>query len=345
LGLSFHNSRAMHQIIDTIPSRSLWHTTYLSFPDDPEERHMVQYRDPLEAIHTLLGNPAHAETIVYKPCKVFSDESKENRIYSEMWTGKWWHALQGQLPEGSAVAPVIIATDKTQLTQFSSSKSAYPVYLTLGNIPRAIRRKPSQQACILIGYLSVDKIMNAKLSKKEKTSRIQHLFHDSMHTVLDPLKEAGRNGMEVVGGDGKVRRIHPILACYVADYPEQCLVACAKYGTCPKCQSPASELGSNMPGEPRTQAWTMGVIKDAKAKSRNLHQFHSLCQSKGVSGTIQRPFWDGFPYSNIHLSMTPDVLHQLYQGIFKHMVTWCDYFLHPSELDARIKSLPPCFGV
>ncbi|KAG2747731.1 hypothetical protein P692DRAFT_20737370 [Suillus brevipes Sb2] len=94
LGLSFHNSRAMHQIVDTIPSRSLWHTTYLSFPDDPEERHMVQYRDPLEAIRTLLGNPAHAETIVYKPCKVFSDESKENRIYSEMWTGKWWHALQ-----------------------------------------------------------------------------------------------------------------------------------------------------------------------------------------------------------------------------------------------------------
>ncbi|KAG1865571.1 hypothetical protein C8R48DRAFT_551314, partial [Suillus tomentosus] len=243
-----------------------------------------------------------------------------------MWTGKWWHALQEQLPEGSAVAPVIIATDKTQLTQFSGSKSAYPVYLTLGNIPRAIRHKPSQQACILIGYLSC-------------------LFHDSMCTVLDPLKEAGRNGMEVVGGDGKVRRIHPILACYVADYPEQCLVACAKYGTCPKCQSPASELGSNMPGEPRTQAWTMGVIKDAKAKSRNLHQFHSLCQSKGVSGTVQRPFWDGFPYSNIHLSMTPDVLHQLYQGIFKHMVTWCDYFLHPSELDARIKSLPPCFGV
>jgi hypothetical protein len=27
------------------------------------------------------------------------------------------------------------------------------------------------------------------------------------------------------------------------------------------------------------------------------------------------------------------------------MVTWCDYFLHPSELDTQIKSLPPCFGV
>lgn len=240
---------------------------------------------------------------------------------------------------------MIIATDKTQLTQFSGSKSAYPVYLTLDNIPRAIRSKPSQQACILIGYLSVDKILDSKLSKKEKSSRTQCLFHDSMRIILELLKEAGRTGMEVVGGDGKVWRIHPVLACYVADYPEQCLVACAKYGTCPKCQSPASELGSRTPGELRTQAWTMGVIKEAKAKSHNLHKFHSLSQSQGVSGNVQRPFWEGFSYTDIHLSMTPDVLHQLYQGIFKHMVAWCAHFMHPSELDARIRALPPCFGV
>ncbi|KAG1894245.1 uncharacterized protein F5891DRAFT_896513, partial [Suillus fuscotomentosus] len=37
LGLSFYNTHAMHQIINTIPSRMLWHTTYLSFPDNPEE--------------------------------------------------------------------------------------------------------------------------------------------------------------------------------------------------------------------------------------------------------------------------------------------------------------------
>jgi hypothetical protein len=50
---------------------------------------------------------------------------------------------QELLPEGTAVAPVIIAIDKMQLTQFSGSKSVYPVYLTLGNIPRAIRVSPN----------------------------------------------------------------------------------------------------------------------------------------------------------------------------------------------------------
>jgi hypothetical protein len=97
------------------------------------------------------------------------------------------------------VAPVIIATDKMQLTQFSGSKSAYPVYLTLGNIPRAIHCKPSQQACVLIGYLSVEKILGSKPTKKDKFSCIQHLFHDSMRTILGPLKGVGRTGMEVMG--------------------------------------------------------------------------------------------------------------------------------------------------
>ena len=84
----------MHQTIDSIPARAQWKTQYLSFPDIPDEKHLIQYRDPLEAIKTLLGNLAHNDHIVYKPCKIFSDHSKKNRIYNEMWTGKWWHSVQ-----------------------------------------------------------------------------------------------------------------------------------------------------------------------------------------------------------------------------------------------------------
>jgi hypothetical protein len=47
--------------------------------------------------------------------------------------------VQGLLPLGSTLAPIIIATDKTQLTQFSGNKKAYLVYLTLGNLPRSFR--------------------------------------------------------------------------------------------------------------------------------------------------------------------------------------------------------------
>ncbi|KAJ7778044.1 hypothetical protein DFH07DRAFT_1036563, partial [Mycena maculata] len=261
LGLSYSNIRGLHQIVDSIPERAgEWTSKTLSFPDRPDEKYLIRYRDPLTAIQTLLGNPAHAKDIVYVPKKVFSDSKRDNRVYNEMWTGKWWSGVQTKLPVGAALAPVIIATDKTQLTQFSGGKLAYPVYLTLGNIPKALRRKPSQNACVLLGYLSVDKISRNGLSKQGVKSRNQQLFHASMRLILHPLIDAGNKGMEVVGGDGKVRLVFPILASYVADYPEQCLVGCSKYGTCPKCQRGANDLESPNPGLSRTPNWTLGII-------------------------------------------------------------------------------------
>ena len=52
---------------------------------------------------------------------------------------------------------VILSLDKTQLTLFRG-KVAYPVYITIGNIPKAIRRKPSHCTQLLIAYLSVSKL-------------------------------------------------------------------------------------------------------------------------------------------------------------------------------------------
>ena len=244
------------------------------------------------------------------------------------------------------MAPVIIATDKTHLTQFSGNKSAYPVYLTIGNIPKATRRKPSKHACVLIAYLSVDKMDRSRMNDQEHRSRVQRLFHESMRIVLEPLLDAGINGVEMTGSDGAVRRVHPILTCYVADFPEQCLVACTKYGTCPKCKVSAEQLGDPLPAEKQTQEWTEGIIEEGKEKANgNAQKFHTHCMSFDVAGTVYRPFWEGFPLCDIHSSITPDVLHQLYQGVFKHLVSWCQRILTPQELDRRIRALPPAFGL
>ena len=82
-----------------------------------------------------------------------------------------------------------------------------------------------------------------------------------------------------------------------------------------------------------------------KQANGNPQKFHTYCMSFDVAGSIYRPFWEGFPLCDIHSAITPDVLHQLYQGVFKHLVGWCQNILTPQELDRRIWALPPAFGL
>jgi hypothetical protein len=341
-----------------------WQTKHLSFADRPDDIFTVRYRNPVEAVQSLWKDPELSPHIKVSPTKVFSSQDRKTRIFNEMWTAKWWHViqvryfftililccvncnLQSKLPKGATLAPIIIATDKTQLTQFSGNKAAYPVYLTIGNIPKALRRKPSKHACVLIAYLSVDKVDRTKMTDIEHQSRVQRVFHESMRTVLEPLINAGNQGVDMVGSDGAWRKVFPILTCYVADYPEQCLVTCTKYGTCVKCQAPAKDLQNPIPAEPRSQAWTKQILDEGRQQANgNARAFHTYCMSFDVAGTVFKPFWDGFPLCDINRSITPDVLHQLYQGVFKHLVSWCKRIMTPAELDARIRCLPLGFGL
>ena len=65
-----------------------------------------------------------------------------------------------------------------------------------------------------------------------------------MQSILKPLEKARREGIELVNGDGTVRRCYPILAAYVGDYPEQVLVSIVKSGNCPICPAPHDDIGN-----------------------------------------------------------------------------------------------------
>ncbi|KAF8868438.1 hypothetical protein CPB84DRAFT_1819214 [Gymnopilus junonius] len=275
LGLSYHNIRGLHQKLDAMPEKAgEWKTQNIVFKDKPEQSFMLRYRDPLEAVKSLWRDPQLSPEMVFASAKSFQI------------TSKWWHVLQ------------------TQLTQFSGNKAAYPVYLTIGNIPKATRRKPSKHACILIAYLSVQKIDCSRINDQEHHSLVQQ-----------PLISAGTNGVKMTSSDGAVRCVHPILTCYVADYPEQCLVACTKYGTCPKCKASAKDLQNPTPAPNRTESWTNSIIQEAKDQANlSPRKFHAYCMSHDVAGSVYKPFWEGFPLCDIHRSITPDVLHQLYQA-------------------------------
>jgi hypothetical protein len=122
--------------------------------------------------------------------------------------------LQEVFEEGATIIPVILASDKTHLSNFTGDKSAWPVYLMIGNIEKSVRRKPSAHASILIGYIPVSNLECFSKSKHQFAG--YQLFHNCMRSLLDPLRDAGTNGVDIVCTDGFIQRAYPILSAYVA---------------------------------------------------------------------------------------------------------------------------------
>ncbi|KAJ6459244.1 hypothetical protein C8R45DRAFT_1056242 [Mycena sanguinolenta] len=136
-------------------------------------------------------------------------------------------------------------------------------------------------------------------------------------------------------GDGVVRCCHPIFSVFAGDYPEQVLVTGTKTGECPTCPVPRDELGSIVDiYEPRDLSVVLDALKKADG---NATEFTSACARANIK-PIFHPFWEDLPYVNIFLSITSDILHQLYQGVIKHIVGW---ITEAFEIDARCRRMPP----
>jgi hypothetical protein len=123
---------------------------------------------------------------------------------------------------------VIVSSDKTQLTLFHD-KQAYPVYLTIGNIPKDIHRKLLHHAQLLVAYIPTTKLGGIS-NKSARRRTLANLFHACMGHLLDSIVPHGETGLPMMSGDGVWRRCHPIFAVFIGDYPEQTLATCTYNG-------------------------------------------------------------------------------------------------------------------
>ncbi|KAL0570267.1 hypothetical protein V5O48_011694 [Marasmius crinis-equi] len=338
LGLSFKTTEELNKIIDTkLPGRPVFNRAEAVVAG---EAHEFYHRDILECIRALWGDPDLSTYLIMCPERHYTDHTRQKRLFHSMHTGRWWWATQKRVEQthpGATIIPVILSSDKTQLTVFGN-KTAYPVYITIGNIPKEIRRKPSRGAYLLLAYLPTSKLSSI-LTKAGRRRALANLFHACMGHITAPLRSAGVDGMRVVNGIGVPRRGHPILACYVADYPEQTMTTTAKGNRCPGlCPTAPEELGDDLTNHPFLElAEALRVLEHI---SQGPTVFAQACQDAGMK-PVPEPFWKELPYTNIFQSMTPDILHQLYQGLIKHLIAWLIAIVGKEEIDARCRRFPP----
>jgi hypothetical protein len=146
--------------------------------------------------------------------------------------------------------PIILGSDKTTVSVATGNNEYYPIYASIGNVHNCVRRA-HRNALALIGFLAIPKsrslspweisaIYSPNTADKQYSGDAgfrkfrRQLYHSSLSTILQSLKP-GMTVPEVTRCcDGHFRRAIYGLGPYIADYPEQALLACIVQGWCPR---------------------------------------------------------------------------------------------------------------
>ena len=196
-------------------------------------------------------------------------------------------------------------------------------------------------AQVLLAYLLV-MCLDHIVSKSSRCRTSQNLFHTCMWHVLRPLETVGAKGVQMKSGDGLVCQCHPILAVYAGDHPEQCLITCIKVTECPK-GTPSGSLRENIPCHLRDIDHILDSLESFNPLE-SPREYALWCAGIGIK-PVTNPFWMFLPYANIYQSITLDVLHQLHQGVTKHLISWLKLAFGSPELNHWSHCLPPNHNV
>ncbi|KAJ7913804.1 hypothetical protein B0H13DRAFT_2465417 [Mycena leptocephala] len=117
--------------------------------------------------------------------------------------------------------------------------------------------------------------------------------------------------------DGHYCRAIYGLGPYIADYPEQVLLACVVQGWCARCTAARDNLDG--PSGRRTQLHTETLF--------DVLDHGTMWDQYGVIPDVLPFTWD-FPRADIYELLSPDLLHQVIKGTFKdHLVAWVGEYL------------------
>jgi len=195
---------------------------------------------------------------------------------------------------------VIWASDNTHLTEFSGHQHAWPLYFTIGNNRKDIRRTPKKRVWILVGLIPCP---------PKGAKHTDEAWHSTVGTVLSPLwnLDITGPGLNWDCADGFQRQCYPLWAAWVGDYPEQVMVAQVSYGSCAMSEIPKGAPMGYSTFRPLDNPCNQDVYLELLDET-NIDVLHTL----GVH-PISNQFWQ-YPLCNVYRLWQPDEFHQLLLG-------------------------------
>jgi hypothetical protein len=149
------------------------------------------------------------------------------------------------------LVPIILGSDKTTVSVATGQNEYYPLYLSIGNVHNTIRRAhrgpvaviaflpdPKGSSFCLRQWVLMRNLAGLGEKQDSDCAKFRRFRRELFHVTLSKILESLRPGMtcpELVRCfDGHYRRAIYSIGPYIADYPEQALVACIVQGWCPR---------------------------------------------------------------------------------------------------------------
>ena len=233
--------------------------------------------------------------------------------------------------------PIIRLSDQTHLTNFSGDKKAWPVYMTIGNILSRTRSSPVKMPILLLALLPVPPKFTGESACANEAQ------WQTNADVLALLQQVAQEGTVMDCADGKTRLCFPILSAGIADHAKHAALQGIGSKSCPKCEVPCEELG----GDPR-QMYETGnymlyrekALRHEPAEEASIAECWQQLRLK-IGKNVFTGLYRVSP-ADLH---KPDLLHNIYLGLFNHMMEWVKGFLkkhiRQQALDNAWKEISP----
>ncbi|KDQ55245.1 hypothetical protein JAAARDRAFT_196095 [Jaapia argillacea MUCL 33604] len=253
-GAPFRDAQDLYNTIDLIEHGDApWESFEVRYSgpvvaDSPtwkQTNYRVYYRNTRTVAHNMLKNPDFDKKIDYTVFQEYTGPGQ--RQYSNLMLGDWaWNksttiAEADQAMHRSMLVPIILGADKTTVSVATGQNDFHPVYMSLGNVHNSVRRV-HRDALLPIAFLAIPKACRKEEDTDEFWIFQKQVYHASLAKILSPLRAAMTTPEVVWCPDGHYHCAIYELGLFIADYPEQVVLAGIVQGWCPRCQATPEQL-------------------------------------------------------------------------------------------------------